>query len=794
MNLSNIKHTLRSINKNRLNSLIKITGITLAIVPAALIWTFVEHETKYDLHFVDSERTFRIIRNWQEDPKYGAYTPVPLLATMLETFPEVEEGTRVWPMYDREAILNTQIYRENVMLAVDPSFFSTFGMELIKGSSDEALKDPGSVVISKTMAHILFGDINPLGENIEFAGYGFLPENNAFTISGVYDDFPSTSHLQGNFIFSIEAFGISNISNRTNHLLMTYIKLNDPSGKGKIEDELPGFMEAFYGKDYFDYARSTYLLQPITDIHLNTEVNYNQYETAKGSYTSLYIFPVLAFLIILISSFNFVNLTISEGALKQKSFGINKIAGAGKLYFFKFYILESLTLTFIGLILASLVLRVVSPFFSAFVERDIDFLIYANPFWIIGAIIFSLLIGVINGLYPAYLFSSKSMISFLTEKTGTRLKNNNIQHLFQVLQFAICIGLIIGSAVVFKQLEFINLTINKSIDKENTLLIKNADKLNNKQGIFKSELKKINGVLDASVCNEVPGISRFSHWGQPVDPASFNAHIAVFNCDYNYLSTLNLQLLEGRFFDPDHSTDDRAIVLNETAIKVLGWKDNPIGKRYRLDATYRVIGVVKDIYFESFHHEIIPQGFILQSQNSGNIILVKIGAGQILKTIDKINQVWSEFVPDRKMHYGFLDDEFAFWYKTERKTGYVAFILALIAIFLSGFGLLALVLQTINTRVKEIGIRKVNGAKTIQVIAMLNKDFVKWVLVAFGIAMPLAWYIMHKWLDHFAYRTHLSWWIFALAGVLALGIALLTVSFQSWKAATRNPVEALRYE
>jgi len=446
------------------------------------------------------------------------------------------------------------------------------------------------------------------------------------------------------------------------------------------------------------------------------------------------------------------------------------------------------------LLVAIFILDLISPMFVDFVQRDLDLEFYKNPFWIGVTLIFALLIGILNGIYPANLYSSKKMVDYLKYKVDPSVKQFYVQKVFQISQFAICIFLIIGSFVVFKQLNYIDKKTNQSLNSEAVLVIKNANKLGNKQEVFKTELKKISGILDVSVCDEVPGLADYSHWGLPVDSAAFDTHVAVFYCDYDYLSTLNMQVVKGRFFYPDFSTDTKSIVLNETAVKTLGWENDPLGKRYRLVDTFSVIGVVKDIYFESFHHGIIPQGFFLNPPNTGSRILLKMRSDVIPATIQDVRKLWAEMILDREIRYNFLDEDFNSWYKNERKTGQLAIILTFIALFLSGLGFMSLVLLSIHDKTKEIGIRKVNGAKIREIIYLLNGKYVKWIMISFLLASPVAWYAMHKWLQNFAYKTEVSWWIFALAGLITLGIALMTVSWQSWRAATRNPVEALRYE
>ncbi len=374
------------------------------------------------------------------------------------------------------------------------------------------------------------------------------------------------------------------------------------------------------------------------------------------------------------------------------------------------------------------------------------------------------------------------------------MKQYYIQRIFQISQFAICIFLIFGSFVVFKQLKYINTTTNHSLKSDQVIVIKNADKLGLKQEIFKSELKKTNGILNVSICGDVPGLGDYSRWGLPVDSAAFNTHVAVFYCDYDYLSTLDMHLVRGRFFDQGFSTDDHAVVLNKTAIKTLGWEADPLGKLYRLNDTFSVIGVVKDIHFESFHYEIFPQGLFLEPPNTGSRILIKIQSEAASDALQNIRKIWTKLVPDREVFYNFLDEDFDFWYKNERKTGQLTIILTFTAIFLSGLGFLSLVLLSVHNKTKEIGIRKVNGAKVYEILYLLNAKYIKLIIIAFFVASPFAWYAMHKWLHNFAYQTTISWWIFVMPGLITLGTALLTVSWQSWRAASGNPVEALRYE
>jgi putative ABC transport system permease protein len=794
MNLLHIKIFYRNLKANPFSTAIKVIGLSIGFVSIFLIYAYVRHETSYDKKFKQSENIFRIIRNWQDSKDFNAYTPVPLLNAMKEEFPEIITGTRLAVSTDNFVIYKNRIFHEDLILRVDSTFFKTFNMSLIEGDQVKALTGSCKVVISKRAARKYFGNEDPVGKTLIFEGANFDDGNKLFTVTGVFENFPNNCHLQGDFLLSIRSFRMIRTTESRNHVLMTYIQLRNSTDRFKINKKLPAFMKNLYGADYFNYARSTYKLQPIEDIHLNTGVDYEGYETDKGSTSNIIIFPVLGFLILLIASINYVNLSIVEGRNKSKVFGINIILGSGKNYFFSKYIIESIIFCFSALLISTIIIENLLPYFERFINRTLELGQIINQIGILLMLLIVTFLGIINGIFPAIVYASKK--NTLQYLKGTNI-NNNIRFDFnitsQIVQFTICIMLFAGSIIVFKQMEYVDRKVSESLDKDNVLIIKNPICLGNKRQFFKEELKKIPGVKEVSLCGEVPGIDAFSHWGHPIDPANADAHIAVFNVDDEYLNTLKIELIMGRFFDPQYKDDFNKIVLNETAIKTLGW-GNPIGKRYRLDKIYNVIGVVKDIHFVSLHYPIIPQGYLLIQPNNADKILIKIEKKNINRCMADIQSLWSSIVPDRTMFGNFINKEFDFWYKTEQKTGIISLILSAIAIFLSCLGLFGMVLHTIQYRTKEIGIRKVNGARIWEIMTLLNKNFLSWVVIAFVIACPIVWYVMNRWLQNFAYKTEISGWIFVISGVVVLTISLLTVSWQSYRAANRNPVESLRYE
>ena len=362
-----------------------------------------------------------------------------------------------------------------------------------------------------------------------------------------------------------------------------------------------------------------------------------------------------------------------------------------------------------------------------------------------------------------------------------------------ILQFALCIVFLIGSIFIYKQFMFINHETARGFNKENILLIKNPWYLKNSNAAFKAALRDYSGITGVTSSESVPGIDQFSVWGLPVDSAASNCHLMVIYCDYDYTKTLNLKVVQGRFFSTDYPTDNLAIVLNEAAIKTLGWNE-PIGKRYRLDTVYNVIGVIQDFHFESLHEIIEPMGLVLIEPGTESFISMRIGPGSTDELITFVKDTWKTFVPDRPVELSFMDREFDFWYRTDRKIGLVTTLLSILAVVISCLGLLGLMIYITLRRTKEIGIRKVNGATTWNILFLFLRDTSKWLLVAFGIAIPISLFAMKKWIQSFAYHTEINWWTITLAGVLVYLIATGTIIWQSYKTARSNPADSLRYE
>lgn len=789
-----LKILLRHIKSKLFTSIVKVSGICLGFVTIILVVAFVKHEASYDKSITDYNRVYRVIRNWQESKDYGIFTPSAFFKELKEKFPQVETGTRYWPIGAECIISNDQVFVSQNIAAVDSSFIETFDLNFISGSRNNALSKPQSVIISRKFCKKVFPDGNAVGKTLFIEGSVYQKGRNHFTVTGVYEDFPGTCHLRSEVLMSINSFFIANRVEHTNHCLLTYVKLKNATDKSILENQFPDFMYNFYGKEYYEYARSTYKLQPIANIHLDPLVDYYSYESPKGSYLNLYIFPVLGLLIFLIITINYITLTIADNKRRKVSMGINKITGAGKLYFIKYFFLESLLFNSTGALVAiAMVSYLISPF-ELLVERNLAFDFFLTPINISLGIAFIVLISFFNSVFPAIKFSAVSAVQNLLKNGPDAKISRSFQPVFQVLQLAICILLLAGSMIVYKQLFYINEQLGASIDKEGVMIVRVPEQLKNNSESFKQELLKNPEIKSISICSNTPGNPNYAHYGFPVDPAAERLHVMEYICDPDYTKTLGLEIVEGRFFNPEIKTDINSIVLNETAVRKLGWENDPLGKKYSLGRTLHVIGVVKDFCFYDLHSSIGMLGIKMQPPNTGYLMTIKLNTDNLPLTINKIESSWNDFVHNREMQYSFLDNELAFWYNSERKTGTFALILSIMAIILSSIGLMAIILNKVQNQVKEIGVRKVNGAKATEILLLLNKNFATMVIVAFILSAPVSYIIMEKWLQNFAYSTKLNWWVFILAGSITFFITIATICFQSIKTARMNPVEALRYE
>jgi putative ABC transport system permease protein len=636
-----------------------------------------------------------------------------------------------------------------------------------------------------------FGAEDPMGKILTLFG------NSEYIVTGIVESFPSNSHFHFDLLISATSFPFSQNTDWLQSFFRTYILLREGSSPIELEAKFPDFIKIhafFYDQfeqgEYDQWASEgnfwEYHLQPLTDIHLHSHLS-GEFE-ANGNATNVSIFSITAVFILLIACINFVNLTTARSSLRSREIGVRKVVGSSRLQLIKQYLSESFMLSFLALLLGVILVQCLLPYFRNITGCDLSIRVFQN--WIIlpGFIAFGLVIGLMSGCYPAFYLSALRPVSALKGKPQEGLKSSWLRNGLVVFQFSISIILIIGTCIVYKQLKYIQ-NSNLGFEKEQMVVIQNARNLGGQKDSFKKSLLEYSGIIQAAASHTLPGKHFQNMLFRPegLEPITFN----VCFCDEDFLKTLKMEMARGRFFNSELRLDREAIILNETAAKLLGW-ENPIGKKIKGREDRTVIGVVKDFYYGTMHELIRPVALILFP--GSDYISVRIRPDNVSGTIGFIKEIWNQFLPGQPFEYSFLDEDYDSIYRNEQQMGRLFTLFSFLAIFIASIGLFGLMSFTAQQRTKEIGIRKVFGASNSIIVFMLSKECLRWIILANIISWPVVWYIMDKWLQTFAYRTHMDLWLYGSAGFLAMIIALVSVGFQTIKAALANPVDSLRYE
>jgi putative ABC transport system permease protein len=798
-----LKIALRNIIKHKGFSVINIVGLAIGIACSILIFVFVSHELSYDKYHEKADRTYRIaVRAMIGDTKINqTYSSSETFRRLLEDFPEIEVGVKFLNVGRIPITLGEETFYESRFFAVDSTFFDVFSIPLIQGDPKKVLADPNSMVISEDTALKYFGTADAMGQILR-ADFTSGPGSTDFEITGVSENVPGNSHFHYDLLASSATFPTYiNDTGWSSNNFITYVVLKEGTTQVWFDEKLKEFTRKHMGAERFDawVAKGNfweYFLQPITRIHLTSDLN-GEFE-ANGNETYIYIFSAISIIILLIACINFMNLSTAKSSLRAKEVGMRKVVGSGRSRLVFQFLSESVLLSYIALALGIGIFIVLFPLYKNLIGKQLN-IPYLDSFVVIPLVLaLGLIVGVISGSYPAFFLSSFKPIAALKGNKSMSKGGSWLRNILVIFQFTISIFLIIGTLAVNQQLKFFQ---NKQLgfDKEQVLIINNPGSLRNTVNPFKEELRKYSSIIDVSGSNTLPGRS-FSNTGFGAEGVEESFTLNRCVCDYDFLDTLKLEMAQGRFFSKEFTTDSHAAVLNEKSAELLGWED-PIGKKINNWSQNRgnfvVIGVIKDYHYESLHQEIRPQALFLSGGYYTNVeryISVRLNTENISGTIKHIESRWKEFAPQMPFEYSFLDQDYDNLYMNERQTRKLFSIFSFLAIFIACLGLFGLASFIADKKTKEIGIRKVLGASVTRIVKNLNKSFLKWVLIANLIAWPIAWFAMNRWLENFAYRIGLSWWMFVLAAVLAVFIALLTVSFQTVKAALKNPIDSIRYE
>ncbi len=805
------KIALRNLWKNKGYSAINIFGLAIGLATCLLITLYVTDELSYDRHFKNAERIYRI----NSDIRFGGgdlhmTQTSDMMGPMLKKdYPQVEEYTRIYTNDGSKLIRKGNEYiTEQRVANADSTFFTVFALPVISGDTKTALNEPNTVVITESTARKYFGDLNVLGKNVEVkTGETVTP----YKITAVINDLPKETHFNFDFIFSMKNVDYQ-WGQYTSHNFNTYLLLRPGTDYKAFEKNFIAYTNKYvipYLQQFVkinsidDLAKSgnklEYNMLPLTKIHLFSDYSFEI--TPPGSIQYVYIFSAVALFILVLACINFMNLSTARSARRAKEVGIRKVLGTERKTLITQFLIESTVTAVISMLIGLALCYVVLPVFNNIAAKSLSIKDLLSFQLLPILLLLPLIVGLLAGSYPALYLSRFRPISVLKGTMSAGFKKSNLRNSLVVFQFATSILLIIGTIVVYNQLNFIQ-TTKLGFNKDQVLIIDGVDALNNKTETFKNEVLGMEGVVSGTLSSYLPvsnsSRSDITFSKDAVISTENGIDMQTWAVDYDYIKTMGMELVKGRNFSKDYA-DSSSIIVTETTARLLGW-DDPIGKKLYIPGNspgdpvrpIQIIGMIKDFHFESLHQKLGPLNLRLDSR--AGLASFKISAANTKKLIAQIEKTWKTMAPDMPFSYRFLSDSFNEMYRSEQRAGTIAVVFSVLAILIACLGLFGLATYMAEQRTKEIGIRKVLGASVSNVVAMLSKDFLILVAIASVIAFPFAWWAMNKWLQDFAYRINISAWVFVVAGLAALLIALATVSFQAIKAAITNPVKSLRTE
>jgi putative ABC transport system permease protein len=802
-----IKTAFRTLLKNKGFTAINVLGLALGLATCMLIVFYVVDELSYDRFNVKADRIYRV----NNDIKFGgntnsfAVSPAPLAATFLSELPEVEQAARFRDRGGVQVKKGNQNIRERRVIYADATIFDIFTLPMIAGDAKTALKDPRTVVINESTAKKYFNSVNAVGKTL------ILNDSLLYKVTGVIKDIPKQAHFNYDLFLSMQSLPESKENSWVSNNFNTYILLKKGASPKLLEAKFPKIVLSHVGPQLEavvhlsmgqlerggNYFRLN--LTPLKDIHLHS--NRVAELSNNGNIQYVYIFSAIALFILLIACVNFMNLSTARSSNRAREVGVRKVLGSPRKYLIAQFLSESILVTLVATIIAVVTAWALLPLFNQMSGKELMFT--SDTFiWLAPALILLVVvIGCLAGSYPALFLSAFQPFDVLKGKLSAGFKGGWLRSFLVVFQFSISIFLIIGTLVIYNQLKYIQ---HKDLGykRDQVLIVHNVYTIGKQTKVFKQELEKLPDVVSATLTGYLPteGNTNSTTFFQDHTMDSKKAlSTQVWSVDEAYIPTLGMKMVSGRNFSKDMSTDSSAVIINETAAKKLAIAE-PLNKMlyYPTDSygkkikPVHIIGVVKDFNFNSLRENITP--VILIYNDDWGALGIKVKTANIPALIDQIKDKWTTFAPSQQFNYSFMDADFDAAYRTEQRMGTIFITFTSLAIVIACLGLFGLAAYAAEQRVKEIGIRKVLGANVSKIVAMLSIDFIKLVLISIAIASPMAWWAMQKWLQDFAYRQNIQWWVFVAAGFGAIIIAFVTISFQSIKAALSNPVNSLRSE
>jgi putative ABC transport system permease protein len=801
-------NTFRNMRKQRGYILLNIAGLMIGLTSFFFISLYIIHELSYDRFHRNYENIYRlkIVGRMAGGELNQAITAAPMANAMLNDYPEVLKATRVRRMGAWLIRFGDRKFNEDGILFADSTFFNIFDFRLLKGDPATALVRPRSMILTEEYARKYFGDEDPMGQQLIVEADTVL-----YTVTGVVQDIPDNSHMKFDMLASLSTYpAMANSQFWISHNFYTYIVVREGTDIAALENKFRGMVQKYVGPQIQEFLGITiddfrkagndfrYVIEPLRDIHLKGAPQYSL--EPSGSLTTVYIFAVIAILILIVAVINYVNLATAKSATRAKEVGVRKVSGANRAGLISQFLGESLLIAAFAAILAIILVYILTPYFNRIIGHELSVRLLDNYTGIVSVIGLTILVGIASGFYPAFVLASYNPVEVLKGTLNPGSMSKSLRGLLVVFQFTVSIVIIIGSVIVYNQLNFMTRK-DLGFSKENLIVIRRPDSFYQQMEAFREQILKLPGVEKVGFSRAVPG-TIFSNNGflKDDDPEKNTYLINQTWVSLDFPRALGVQLVEGRFFSREYGTDSTAILINETAVKSLGLKD-PVGK-YLLQPRgpqqferLKIIGVMKDFNIESLHKPVTPVCFTVLGGGGGDMYAtVRLKGKDITGTIRGIGELWQNFTSRQPFQYDFFTDSWNHLYTNESRTGKLFIIFSILAIFIACLGLIGLITYMTEKRTKEIGIRKTYGASINIVLGLLSREVVYLILISSLLAYPLAYFGSRYWLDGFADKVRVNPMIFIVSTLIALIIGWISISYQTIKAAGHNPADALRIQ
>jgi putative ABC transport system permease protein len=797
------KVALRNILKHKFYSGLNIAGLALGLASCFIIGLYILDELTFDKFHANHEEIYSIALHGRISGQeiYTSSSSPPIAQAMVANIPGIEQGVRVRQRNNLVMKFEDKAFTEREVLLVDSNFFEFFSFKLIQGDADKVLKDPNTVVMTSDMAKRYFGDQDPIGKIVTVGN-----DNVAHKVTGIAEVPPGNSSIKFDALLSATSDEFMKSGNWTSNGLFTYVRKNPKTSTDEVNAKLAEFvkekvgpeLEAGFGISFEEFEKNggiySYYIFPAENIHLFQPELMDSLQP-KSDIKYVYILGAVGAFILVIACINFMNLSTARSASRAKEVGLRKTLGSQRSKLVLQFLAESFIYTLAGSVIAIVAVYLLMPSFQVLSGKVISFDAMLQPIMLMGVAAVFIMVSFMAGSYPAFYLTSFKPVDVLKGKMKAGLKSKGIRSALVVVQFTISITLIISTMIVYNQLNYLQ-EKNIGMDKQNVIILRNTNRLAESRESFKQTVQTQTGIKSASFTNNVfPGINNttvFRVAGTEQDHV-----VGTYYTDYEQSAALKFDMLQGEFFTRGHVADSSVCIINEAAMKEFGWSGDVINRKItnygdgNVKYDMSVIGVVKDFNFESFKIKVRP--LIIQFTPTANNLMIRY-EGSAKDAVEKVETEWKKIAPNDPFEYAFLDENFDELFREEQRLGQVFTVLTGIAIFVACLGLLGLASFTAEQRTKEIGIRKVMGATVSSVSSLLSKEFMVLVAVAYIIASVFAWYAMDNWLSSFAYRVPMGVGVFLVSGILAAGIAWLTVSYHFIKAARSNPADSLRYE